>query len=743
MSAKQDRKRDLEILGLAGIFQGIAENSRTGILNVQSGTQEKHIYFLNGNIKLIASTHRSSIIAEGIRRSFGKVDIEVVEEAFRLQTETGKNLAEILLELGFKPEFIESICRIQIKEELFEIFVWIDTQFEFVENATPETFFSKELLTLNLSINPSIVFMEMAGRLDEWKVISEQFPSLKDIPYVFLDVYEDQVTPEQYHLLSLSDGTRDFEEILTQSRLSYFQTMQQFFILFTEKQCLSLRTALELKEMAQWDEYRGNITKCIKLYERVEELGIQDISTISWLAEAYESSGLISKAISKYKQLGELCSKQHDFDGAIHAYDRVITYAPEDFTAHKNYIQTLFESNKFEDGSEASIVYARKLAGDDKRKAIQVLENAYQHNPINPNVIEYMARLYWELNEHNDAIFNYTTLANVYKTRKMYQESIQTYQSILAIDHKNVQARIELANTYLLMGESAHSVEEYKKLGDILRVTSLNDSFAFNSLITVCEKIIEFEPENIQAREWLADIYIYRQDFEKAKRLLNELLGFLANKNYPDTLISVLQKLVQIDPKNRSHHRFLAQTHHRLAHYDEATKELICVANLAIEEGTQLLREQNTQASYSILGESLEALNLVLIIEPFNLEVRQKRAELLHQLGHTQDAVNEYKLVWHMTKAIHNNYDALTALFHLIELAPDAEPDSFLEMAKMCERQNQIDLALTFYKKYARRSLVRGDFGETISTCKRLLQMVPNDNEVATWRDAATQMAKS
>jgi len=133
----------------------------------------------------------------------------------------------------------------------------------------------------------------------------------------------------------------------------------------------------------------------------------------------------------------------------------------------------------------------------------------------------------------------------------------------------------------------------------------------------------------------------------------------------------------------------------------------------------------------------------VLIIEPFNLEVRQKRAELLHQLGHSQDAISEYKLVCNMTKAVRNYHDALTALFHIIELAPDHEPTAFLEIARLCERQNKLDLAINFYKKYVKRSLMRGDFGEVLQTCRRLVGIVTNDEEVNFWRNVASQIFKN
>lgn len=96
-----------------------------------------------------------------------------------------------------------------------------------------------------------------------------------------------------------------------------------------------------------------------------------------------------------------------------------------------------------------------------------------------------------------------------------------------------------------------------------------------------------------------------------------------------------------------------------------------------------------------------------------------------------------------MTKAINNYHDALTALFHIIELAPDYEPSAFLELAKLCERQNKSELAINFYKKYARRSLMRGDLGEVLLTCRKILSLVPDDQDTALWRKIAAEVMKN
>ena len=53
------------------------------------------------------------------------------------------------------------------------------------------------------------------------------------------------------------------------------------------------------------------------------------------------------------------------------------------------------------------------------------------------------------------------------------------------------------------------------------------------------------------------------------------------------------------------------------------------------------------------------------------------------------------------------------------------------------------NFSINFYKKYARRSLIRGDFGEVLLVCRRLLNLNPNDSETKNWRSIALDIMKN
>ncbi|BBM85264.1 tetratricopeptide repeat protein [Candidatus Uabimicrobium amorphum] len=737
------KKVGIEIIGLSGVLQDLQNNRRTTILYAYSNDhdKEKYVYFKEGLIKLVTSPNRSSVLAEGLQRAFNLVDDETLSSAFQEQLSSGKHLTTVLREIGADDNFIVDVCGFQISEEIYDLFLWEDLQIELIDDIDHEKF-PEELLALPIAIEVDFLLMEAARRSDEWKKITGILPSGKDVAYISEDIYDDNLTAEIMHILSLLDSVHDFDEIIKDCRISEFHAWEIFAQLY-EAGYIALRTAEELKELASLDEFSDDLFKRIKLYERAEELGDNSIETITWLAEAYQQGDLINKAVRKYKQLGEQYVELEQYDGAIRAYKEVLDVFQDDMDAHEKYIDALFKKGNFQDGAKASITYSDKLSIIDKRRAILALENAYQHNPLSPEVLEKMAKLYCDLSETVDAMFTYTTVANLYKSRGLYQDTIDAYHKILELDYANIEARIKLADTYLIMGQHDKGIAEYKHLGDILTDAGFSDNpFTYTYLINICEKIIEFEPTNLSAREWLADTYIFKKEYDKAKEVLVDLLSFLENANNPEELLSILQKLVEIEPQNRSYLKKLAHIYKRLNLFDDAARDFIHTGEICLNEASKQEMAGKADDARRLQEEALEAFNEVLTMNPFDLEIRQKRAELLHKLNHVESAIEEYKLICHMTKAVNNYHDALTALFHIVELAPEHDPSAFLDMAKLCERQNKNDLAINFYKKYAIFNLEKGDLGEVMQSCRRLSILSPGDEEVKKWRDLVSYVMK-
>lgn len=733
---------DFDIFGLPGIFQTIADHDQTGTLHVQKDDKEIFIHFKQGKMQMIASPHKRTILAEALMRC-GRIAPEVVEKVFAKQREIKKSLLATLKEIDFGDanlkniNFIAEICQSQISEEVYDIFNWPNVHCEFLEKQVPDIF-NPEMLELPIELNPGAVVMEAARRQDEWNIIRQLLPSNKDVPFlVQLDEAAAADVQKKFRkdnegfsqelvdtICSQINGIRDFDEILDHARIASFKAMKLFSKLAEYKR-IRLKTAEELKQMANLDILRQDTFKCIRLYERVEELGLKNFDTVIWLAKAYENAGQTTKAGEKYRELGATAMDQHLYEEAVRAYNKVVEFAPEDLESYKKLINAykmLPGVHAMRDkGAEVATVYARKVAVMDKRNAIAILDEANKNFRSTPNNLELMATLYQQMSDKANAISTYNILANLMKKQKDLDKTLDAYHKILAIDPANIKAHVEIAKGFSESGKHDQALQQYKDLGRLLidYVRSQNSPIpmeeATANLIQVCETIVQFEANSIEAREWLVDVYIAMKQEKTALGILRDLLNLLQKDQDLNRLVSNLQKGVSMDPEDFNSRRLLADTLQRLSQKSAAIQEYMQLGLLTFQKND--------------MRRSREAFEAIINIDPFNLVARQKRAEILSHLNLHAKAVEEFRLVGYLHKAVNQIPEAIHAFAKMVELSPEKELAGILEVARLCENQKDYKKAIYYYKMYANENFKRGNMGETHFACSRITLYDPKDIE--------------
>ncbi len=110
-----------------------------------------------------------------------------------------------------------------------KIMQWKEGLFEFL----PSTSSSKN--TINLPI-PNLL-LDIARKIDEWKVIEKVIPSLESIfeiePNPDTDVDEIELTSNEWKILSRVDGSKSIKEIAKSLKMDQFETAKIFYGLAT------------------------------------------------------------------------------------------------------------------------------------------------------------------------------------------------------------------------------------------------------------------------------------------------------------------------------------------------------------------------------------------------------------------------------------------------------------------------------------------------------------------------------
>ncbi|MHC4601146.1 MAG: DUF4388 domain-containing protein, partial [Planctomycetota bacterium] len=120
-------RTNLNILDLPNIFQSLADNRRTGVLRVKSKGQEKLVLFREGNINMVVTPMKSTMLGEALLKT-KVIDEMTLKDAVTAQQDAGGGKLGTLLVKSKKisEEDLVKALTFQVTEEVCELFTWED-----------------------------------------------------------------------------------------------------------------------------------------------------------------------------------------------------------------------------------------------------------------------------------------------------------------------------------------------------------------------------------------------------------------------------------------------------------------------------------------------------------------------------------------------------------------------------------------------------------------------------------------
>src|SRR5262245_31135610 len=176
-------KGNLSSFSLGEIFQSLTINNHTGTLKIttREGVR-KCIYFSRGEISLFSSGSPETLrIGEILMRQKKLTSVDL-QAALEEQKTTGELLGKILLRKGMiGKDDIRLALETKIREEIYDLFLLTDAEFEFYINHLPEEMFDPLQKNTRIAINTSMVIMEGLRRVDEWRLIQKRLRTFDEI----------------------------------------------------------------------------------------------------------------------------------------------------------------------------------------------------------------------------------------------------------------------------------------------------------------------------------------------------------------------------------------------------------------------------------------------------------------------------------------------------------------------------------------------------------------------------------
>lgn len=207
---------NLNTMQLSELLQWLSLGQKTGTLLINGHGVEKRIYFQGGRIYSSSSSDRREYLGQFLV-SHGYITEEELKMAMEVQEEKNILLGKILVMINAISETdLLRLMRKKAEESIYDVFLWQEGSFEFVEGALPE------LKMVPLSLDVTGIVMEGMRRFDEWQRIRLRVPDDTVIPQIVRPLNIDELSEREKVIVPYIDGQRTIEAIALQTHNTEF-----------------------------------------------------------------------------------------------------------------------------------------------------------------------------------------------------------------------------------------------------------------------------------------------------------------------------------------------------------------------------------------------------------------------------------------------------------------------------------------------------------------------------------------
>lgn len=200
------------------LLQWLSLGQKSGTLVVSREVVEKKVFFKAGRVISSASNDPREYLGQFLM-SHGFLKEEELKKAMEVQQQSGILLGKILVTIGLiDEEDLMRLMRLKAEEEIYDIFLWPEGEFHFIDNELPQM----EMVPLKIDVTGLI--MEGTRRVDEWPRIRQLIPNDACVPVVQKAPLSpsEELDEADKMIVRAIDGKRSIADIVLESRSSSF-----------------------------------------------------------------------------------------------------------------------------------------------------------------------------------------------------------------------------------------------------------------------------------------------------------------------------------------------------------------------------------------------------------------------------------------------------------------------------------------------------------------------------------------
>lgn len=430
---------DLASVDLAQVFQMLALNKKVGLLSIQGTHLWKVLYFDQRGVTVHHNVHRLLDRVVGSLCRTGRLTAEAVDEVRDHAARTGQSMTDTLLAGGYlQPAELEEQYRIELDEEIYDLFFCKEAKFEFHEGADhlegrdgtiDERFF----------FNCDSVIMEAARRIDEWTYISERVPTTAEVLVAIVEsIAVDDYSPDGPAVFQLLDGRRNVARIVELTGLSTFQVCKVLSQLL-DGGAIAPVAPEELVPLADQCLGEGRLQDAINLYERAVGLGMGVPEVHSLAAAAYQAGEQYENAVYHLECEAEFRVAAGDHLGAAKKLFEVRNLVPTDLQARERLVELTIGENavqvtNFDPMAEGKELVGLLLEFGDTKRVRALLERLLLVAPDDPDLKKALVNVHIKAGDQKRVVELYESIADDLVGQHRPLEAVGYLQKILLLD---------------------------------------------------------------------------------------------------------------------------------------------------------------------------------------------------------------------------------------------------------------------------------------------------------------------
>ena len=373
----------------------------------------------------------------------------------------------------------------------------------------------------------------------------------------------------------------------------------------------------------------------------------------------------------------------------------------------------------------------KHIAKQNFNKALNELLKVAKETPNDANLLNKIGDLYSKVGNTKNAIDYFLKVATSYQKGGFNLKAIALYKKIVRIDSRYMDARHRLVDLYIQQGHHSESKGELRRMAEQYYSENL-----FPRALSCYEKMVEIEPNNLDARLKITEILIKEGRREQATDHFIAMGKELLEKTMVNEAKKIITQGLKISPKNIGLLVLLSRTLLAEGKTDEALTRLtnICEKDESNLEALKILGQ--TYASKGQLIDAKACFLRALHLSDQETASLEELSEKFIEAGQIEEAFQTIVPVGdiYIEK---EEYDEAVRLFRSILYADENHEPSLEMLVTIYGNSQQTANAVLTLEKMVHLYLDRDEKQRAIKNIEKLLELDPNNQE---WRDKLDEL---